>query len=29
MAMAAVLLGPAGAAVTGVAIPMDQGWTAR
>ena len=28
-AMAAVLLGPAGAAVTGVAIPMDQGWTAR
>ena len=27
--MAAFLLGPGGASVTGVAIPMDQGWTAR
>ena len=28
-AMTAFLLGPGGSAVTGVAIPMDQGWTAR
>jgi 3-hydroxybutyrate dehydrogenase len=28
-AMTAFLIGPGGAAVTGVAIPMDQGWTAR
>ncbi|WP_088319696.1 3-hydroxybutyrate dehydrogenase [Kineosporia sp. R_H_3] len=28
-AMAAFLIGPGGASVTGVAIPMDQGWTAR
>jgi 3-hydroxybutyrate dehydrogenase len=28
-AMAAFLVGPDGASFTGVAIPMDQGWTAR
>jgi 3-hydroxybutyrate dehydrogenase len=28
-AMAAFLVGPDGASITGVAIPMDQGWTAR
>jgi 3-hydroxybutyrate dehydrogenase len=27
--MAVFLLGPYGASVTGVAVPMDQGWTAR
>jgi 3-hydroxybutyrate dehydrogenase len=28
-AMASFLVGPHGASITGVAIPMDQGWTAR
>jgi 3-hydroxybutyrate dehydrogenase len=28
-AMAAFLIGPYGGSITGVAIPMDQGWTAR
>jgi 3-hydroxybutyrate dehydrogenase len=28
-AMAAFLVGPHGRSITGVAIPMDQGWTAR
>jgi 3-hydroxybutyrate dehydrogenase len=28
-AFAAVLYGPAGASITGVALPMDGGWTAR
>ena len=26
---AAFLLGPAGRSITGVAVPMDNGWTAR
>jgi 3-hydroxybutyrate dehydrogenase len=27
--LAAVLYGPASASITGVALPMDGGWTAR